>query len=157
MQLMGIISDTHDEYDKLTKALTVFENYGVDTILHCGDVETPETVEMLGPWNCRLVFGNRDFAREKLAKALDGINAIYAPDTLEFEWSGLKFFATHGDSKTALDKAINSQQYDFVCSGHTHVYSCEKIGRTTVLNPGAIKFGSYVIVDDSGCVMHNPE
>ncbi len=157
MQLMGIISDTHDERDYLAHALRVFDNYGVESILHCGDIEEPETIEMLSDWQCRVVFGNRDFERDALAEALNEIGATHARNALDFEWAGLRFFVTHGDDRKLLTDAIESQNYVVVCSGHTHVFATGTEGKTLVVNPGAIKFGSFVIIDDKKNVLHNPD
>ena len=94
---------------------------------------------------------------DALAEALNEIGATHARNALDFEWAGLRFFVTHGDDRKLLTDAIESQNYDVVCSGHTHVFATGTEGKTLVVNPGAIKFGSFVIIHDKKNVLHNPD
>ncbi|HEY2414087.1 MAG TPA: metallophosphoesterase family protein, partial [Pirellulaceae bacterium] len=44
----------------------------------------------------------------------------------------------HGDDERLLAETIRAGKHDLVCHGHTHVVRQEKIGKTLVLNPGAL-------------------
>ena len=46
--------------------------------------------------------------------------------------------ATHGHRETILDGLIGGQQFPYVCHGHSHRVRDERIGRTRVINPGAL-------------------
>ncbi|MGH7227530.1 MAG: metallophosphoesterase family protein, partial [Gemmataceae bacterium] len=42
---IGIISDTHGNRLTTTRALAELRERGITTLLHCGDIDDPETVE----------------------------------------------------------------------------------------------------------------
>ena len=44
----------------------------------------------------------------------------------------------HGDDKNINNLIIESQKFDLVCLGHTHVAKIERIGKTLVINPGSL-------------------
>ena len=44
----------------------------------------------------------------------------------------------HSDDAKLFQSTIQSGRYDLVCYGHTHVAKREQIGKTLVLNPGAL-------------------
>ncbi len=49
----------------------------------------------------------------------------------------------HGTIPGNLDAAIKSNKYDYILTGHTHVKRDEPIGKTRVINPGAL-FGAHL-------------
>jgi predicted phosphodiesterase len=59
-------------------------------------------------------------------------------DSLTFESGGKKFFVNHGTNSRVIEDAVESQQYDYVLHGHTHEMRNEVLGRTRVINPGAL-------------------
>ena len=44
----------------------------------------------------------------------------------------------HGDDDARLRDEIAGQQWDLVCHGHTHIAAQQQLGKTLVLNPGAM-------------------
>ena len=74
-----------------------------------------------------------------------------ADSDLALEFDDKKVFVTHGH-RTSLRRAIDSGEYDYVFHGHTHRYKDEIIGKTRVINPGAlggkkVEDRSFVILD----------
>ncbi len=51
---------------------------------------------------------------------------------------GRRFALIHSDDPRKFREMIGSGAYELVCYGHTHVAKIEQIGRTIVLNPGAL-------------------
>jgi predicted phosphodiesterase len=56
----------------------------------------------------------------------------------EIELAGCRIALLHSDDPARFRDAVHGGRYDLVCYGHTHVAQVERIGRTVVLNPGAL-------------------
>jgi len=41
---IGVMSDTHDNLSNLISAVDTFRRLGIDTVIHCGDLNSPEMV-----------------------------------------------------------------------------------------------------------------
>ena len=46
---VGIISDTHGQVDFTRPAVRMFESLDVERVFHCGDIGSPEVVELFAP------------------------------------------------------------------------------------------------------------
>jgi len=60
-------------------------------------------------------------------------------DLYEFEVDDLIFAVYQGTQQERRNLLIRSGKYDVVVYGHTHRTLNSKVGRTSVLNPGAAK------------------
>ena len=137
--IIGIVSDTHNDLENLIKAVNVFESLGIDTIIHCGDVTIPRIFEALKSFRIYLSFGNMDIDKEMLTINLKQYSEYnQAGDFLDIVICGKRLFMMHGDDDFNLHRAIKSGDYDYVFSGHTHRRRDERIGKTRVINPGAL-------------------
>ena len=67
---IGVVSDTHGHTANTRSAIRMLESLEVETVLHCGDIGTPEIVEMFAPWPTHFVFGNCDADRATLRAAI---------------------------------------------------------------------------------------
>ena len=130
-----LISDSHDNLEKIDKAVELAIKKSVSAVFHMGDFNSPFTFSHLlrGKYEFFGVFGNNDgdllFLQEK------SMNKIRrSPAEVDFE--GKKIFMMH--QPFALEAAKHSQIYDYVFFGHTHELSIEKIGKTLVINPGEL-------------------
>ncbi|MCI0465333.1 MAG: metallophosphatase family protein, partial [Gemmataceae bacterium] len=56
---IAIVSDTHSRYVTVEKAVQLIAQKQVGCVLHCGDIEDPETV-WLFPAGTHFVYGNCD-------------------------------------------------------------------------------------------------
>ncbi|UYP47499.1 Phosphodiesterase [Candidatus Lokiarchaeum ossiferum] len=139
---IGVFSDTHDQWDKIEQTIEIFLQKKVDKIIHCGDVISPfmvrpmkklegTGVEAIG------VFGNNDGERAGMLKHF-GETLQFKGDFYETVWDGKSIAIYHGTNPLLLKNIIKSQQYDLVCTGHTHQIQIKKEGRTIVLNPGTV-------------------
>lgn len=135
---VAVLSDTHGQCDYLAEALRLLEPFAPACILHCGDIGTPEIVEGLARWPTHYVFGNCDDDRQALRAAIHAVGHTCHERFGTLELAGRRIAWTHGDDTSALVRAIEGGQYDLVCHGHTHVARWELVGRTRVLNPGAL-------------------
>jgi putative phosphoesterase len=118
-------------------------------VIHCGDIGTAAIVRQFSPWPTHFVFGNVDDPRAlKRAIEKEGQTCHDRFGTLEV--TGVRIAFLHGDDSRLLVDTIAGGQYDLVCHGHTHVRREERLGKTLVLNPGAIYRAnphSFAIVD----------
>ena len=140
--MIGIISDTHENEEAMKKAAAIFKQRNVDFAVHCGDIVSPPVLDNFKGLKMKLVFGNNDGEKDGLINKCRELGFEEIKDELEFECEGKKFYAYHGTNAKKLDAAIKSNKYDFVLTGHTHIKRNEKIGKTAVINPGAL-FRAY--------------
>jgi len=136
--MIGIISDTHENEAAIIKAAALFKKRDVDFVVHCGDIISPPVLKNFEGLKMKLVFGNNDGERNGLINICKKFGFEEIKDELEFVYKGKKFYAYHGTDQEQLDDAIKSNKYDYVLTGHTHLKRDEKIGKTRVINPGAL-------------------
>jgi putative phosphoesterase len=136
--LIGIVSDTHEDVRMITKAVALFKARAPAMVIHCGDIISPPVLERFAGLPLRLVFGNNDGERSGLKKKCRELDFAEIDDTLTFEFAGKKFFVNHGTSARIIDEAAATQLYDYVLHGHTHEMRNESVGRTRIINPGAL-------------------
>jgi len=138
---IAIISDSHDNWPNIEKAIKYLNENKIATIIHCGDVCAPGVLkEMLKLFKGKihLVTGNVD-------GDIEGFKKLEKENPKK-----LKFYGQTGRLKIAESKIVfchdpfvakkmaTSQKYDFVFHGHTHQPWQEKIGKTEIYNPGTL-------------------
>jgi len=140
--LVGIVSDTHEDIRMIRKAVQVFHERKPSLVIHCGDIISPPVLEQFAGLPMRLVFGNNDGERSGLKKKCEELGFDGIDDTLTFEFAGKTFFVNHGTRASVIDAAVALQRYDYVLHGHTHLKRDEVQGTTRIINPGAL-FSAY--------------
>ncbi len=68
--IIGIVSDTHGHVEYTRPAVRMLESLEVELVIHCGDIGSPEIVELFAPWPAHFVFGNVDDRPERLRRAI---------------------------------------------------------------------------------------
>ncbi|MBS3113632.1 metallophosphoesterase [Candidatus Woesearchaeota archaeon] len=136
--MIGIISDTHENEKSTQKAVAVFKERNVDFVVHCGDIISPPMLEHFKGLKMKFVYGNNDGEKEGLNEKAKELGFEEITDEREFEHNRKKFYVYHGTNKNKLDAAIKSNKYDYALTGHTHIKMDEKLGKTRVINPGAL-------------------
>lgn len=136
---VGIVSDTHDNVPAVERATEIFENEGVDVVIHCGDFVAPLVIPYFDAFELHGVFGNNDGEIQGLLAQFDslgGESELHGRfGTLEFD--GVSFAVLHGESLAEVRAIADAETFDFVCYGHHHRREHSENGRTTLLNPGA--------------------
>jgi uncharacterized protein len=135
--ILGVISDTHGDTRSTTDGMRLFEAFGVETILHCGDIGSAEVVGLFTGWSTHFVLGNVDY-QAPLNEAIDPSNHFLHGRFGELCLAEKKIAFLHGDDGVRLIEAIEGDQFDLVCHGHTHSPRWSVHKRTFILNPGAI-------------------
>lgn len=147
---IGILSDTHDEIERVGRALAVFRSAGAERLIHCGDITHPETVRAFAGWTIDFVYGNCDWNEGGLEAAMESIRATNHGRWGHLEIEGTKLAFLHGDDERWMQELIDLKIYQFVFHGHTHTARDEVIGSTRVINPGALhraRRKSIVVLD----------
>jgi putative phosphoesterase len=154
--ILAVLSDTHDNRSGIRKTLEVARRRGATEILHCGDLTSAPTVESFRGWSLQYVFGNMDREESEIRAAVDrlGMGSSCGAE-LRLERDGLQIALLHGNRSEALITAIRRGGFDFVFHGHTHRRRDERIGRTRVVNPGALggvaaEGHSFCLLDTAG-------
>jgi putative phosphoesterase len=155
---IGIVSDTHDRTPIVEAAMTLLREQEVDLVLHCGDIESVEVVQLFASIPTHFVLGNWD------GDWISGVNCGWAPlsadgrkrndarlrqaiqdsgATLHEPWGeltleGRQIAWVHGHDRALLHDLEKSNCYDYLFYGHTHVAEQHRTGRTLVVNPGAM-------------------
>ncbi|HZV08074.1 MAG TPA: metallophosphoesterase family protein [Gemmataceae bacterium] len=147
---IGIVSDTHGNHLMVTRALAELRERGIATVLHCGDIDDPETVEMFRGFTTHFVFGNCDIDKGALREAMADISATLHDHFGSVELEGVKLAFTHGDDNGLMRDVERSGYYDFLFYGHTHQAEEHRTGPTRVINPGALHRArpkTFVVLD----------
>ena len=135
---IAVVSDTHGHVRYTSAAVALIRDENVEAVLHCGDIGSPAIPPLFGEWPTHFVFGNVDHDEEELAQAIThaGLTCHYRFGA--FSLSGVKIALLHSDDRRAFEGAIDSGEFDLVCYGHSHIAEQHHVGKTLVLNPGAL-------------------
>ncbi len=136
--LLGVVSDTHGHVPLARQAVRMLESLEVERVIHCGDVGTPEIIELFGRWPTHFVQGNTDYDIEGLRETAEAAGQFWHGAFGELEIEGRKIAVLHSDDRNRFLAVIKSGEFDLVCYGHTHLAEQHKEGKTLVLNPGAL-------------------
>jgi putative phosphoesterase len=131
--IAGILSDTHDNMDRIRQAVALFHERGVEHVIHAGDFTSPFTFRILKQLTCGFtgIFGNNDGDKLLLHKRSEG-RVFQQPHT--FELDGRKIVLIH--EHHVVEALADSGHYDIVIYGHTHKADIRKAGNTLIVNPG---------------------
>lgn len=139
---IGLVSDTHGHAARLRLALALLAQQGAEAVVHCGDLDSVECLELLGQfqWTAHAVAGNVDrHLSPRLADAARSAAVHFSPRTVEVEYQpGRYLVATHGHDRDLLAELIAGGQFAYVCHGHTHEQRDQRLGGVRVINPGAL-------------------
>lgn len=138
---IGVISDTHDQIDKIEKAVELLNNEAIELVIHCGDWVSPFALLPYQKLRCPIkgVFGNNDgdkFRHLAITKKFN-IDITYEERFMTLTVSKKKIAIFHGDYQEIVDALVLCKKYDAVFHGHTHIRVNETVGKTLSLNPGS--------------------
>ena len=138
---IGILSDIHENFGNLNRALEMCKAMGVERLLCLGDLINPGVVRVLAHCGlpCHFIWGNNDGDKvliTKLALAADS-QLTLSDRTYDFvEIDGRKIFMTHYDD--LAQPMAHSGLYDVVLYGHNHQKFAGSAGNCLILNPGEL-------------------
>ncbi len=149
---IAIFSDSHDNWPNIEKAVTYINKLKIRTMIHCGDVCAPATLREMAKIykgkEIHLVYGNVDGDIEgfkmmaskdkkiKLHGKTGNLKITCPPKPKSQKQDDLNIVFCH--YPLVAKKMAQSQKYDLVFHGHTHTPWEEKVGKTTIFNPGTL-------------------
>ena len=136
--LIGILSDTHDRVDAMAAAMKLLRDAGAEFFVHCGDVGSERVIDHLVGLPSAFVFGNTDWDRAALARYAESVGADCRGAFADLELGGKRFAVIHGDDFKLKQRLLSEQQHDYLLQGHTHVRADQRVGKTRLINPGAL-------------------
>ncbi len=124
---IGIVSDTHDNLNKIRDMAEVLKGARVDFLLHAGDFIAPFSIPPLNELNCDWlgVLGNNDGEIAGLDKVSGG-RIKKGPYSLELD-----------SKRIILMHQFRDMDCDILIFGHTHEPKIEK-GDKLIVNPGEV-------------------
>ncbi len=127
---LGIISDTHDNLDKVRQAVSLFNRIGIDQLIHCGDIIAPFVFKEFHRLKIPVVFiyGNCDGDHEALEEEANKMGFRIGAAPLYLQFDDKRIVITHKPIQPPPD-------YDFYIHGHTHRVRYEST-KTVIINPG---------------------
>jgi putative phosphoesterase len=146
---IAVISDTHSRVSSVLAALEIMSQRGVEAILHCGDIQDAGTVRLF-PAHTHFVFGNCDYSRREIEEAAREVGATIHGDWGKLDFAGQSLALIHSDDRAMFEALQHADAFDFLFYGHTHVAKEHRVGRTRVINPGAIQrvaVRTFIIID----------
>lgn len=135
---IGVISDTHDRHEVVADAVRLLGEQKVELVLHCGDIETPDTIALFRPLPTHFVFGNWDKDKSKLATAIRDIGGQHHDSFGAIELVGKRIAWVHSHDRHQFYELEHCNYFDYLFYGHTHVREQHRTGKTLVANPGAL-------------------
>jgi uncharacterized protein len=136
--LLGILSDTHGHRENARAAVNLLSGLEVDAVIHCGDIGSLDIVDLFSAWPTHFVLGNVDGESRAFQSAIQTAGQTFHGRFGTIELAGRKVAFLHSDDARLFEATIAGGQYDLVCYGHTHVAEQHHVGKTLVLNPGAL-------------------
>jgi uncharacterized protein len=139
--LIGAISDSHDNLQRIEKAVQMLNDQKVGLALHAGDYVSPFTIAHFKKLNCPFigVFGNNDGDHQLLTKRFNETNNCTIHDRFtQLSVEGYRIGLLHGDETELLNALIDSGYFNAIVHGHSHNKSIQQKGKTLVINPGEL-------------------
>jgi len=127
------MSDLHENYNSLRRALKIVEKRKVEDVIFLGDFINPSIAKELfsSGLKVKAVFGNNDGDKIALQKMAQG--KIENSPCIETYDQKKILIGHHFETLEAL---IASQEFYLIVYGHIHKAEIRNEGKTLVVNPG---------------------
>ena len=156
--IIGILSDTHNNNRYIYKAVDVFRDHRVKTIIHCGDLTDPDHIYYFDGFHLIYIYGNMDGPYQRTihrnvkeigtANQMDNFAGLSYSGILD----GIRISACHSHIPGSLESFIRLRESKYVFHGHTHESRDETILGTRVINPGSL--GGTMRGNRSICILN---
>jgi hypothetical protein len=130
---IGLISDTHDNIDRIKQAIEIFNNLKVSLVIHAGDFTSPFSLIPFEDLKAEFVgiFGNNDGDKLLLSERSKG--RIHR-QPYKFGYADKRIIVMH--EPDIVDDLAASGHFDLIIYGHTHKAVVKNINNTLIVNPG---------------------
>ncbi len=132
---IGIVSDTHNNLKNAHRIVELFNDSGVERVIHTGDITQAKTLEVFAHLQAPLygVFGNNDRERASLDAAIGRFGFHFREPPLDLVWHGRRIVVVHDPLE--FDGTL-SAQHELALHGHTHLHRHEVDDGQVIFNPG---------------------
>lgn len=129
---IGVVSDTHNNLNNVAKIVDLFNEAGVERVVHTGDITQAKTLNVMAHLDAHMVgvFGNNDFERRPLEAATLRHGFHFVEPPLELLWHERRIVVVHDP------RVLNGIDFDVALHGHTHSLCIERTNRRLIFNPG---------------------
>ena len=134
---IGILSDTHDQVERTSVAVSALIQAGAKALVHCGDITCRDVVLECGGLPSIYVFGNNDYDHDDLRRAILEMGGVCLGRGGTVELDGRQIAVTHGDLEREVRRLADANP-DYLLFGHSHVSTDDRQGATRWINPGAL-------------------
>ncbi len=135
--LIGVVSDTHNNTNNISKIISLFKEKEVELVVHTGDITNSKSLRMFSELDCNLVgvYGNNDRNEEGLQKTVLENNFLFQepPHLITIKKKKIAIFHEPDEIDNFLSK---NHDVDLILHGHTHRYRQENLNGTLIFNPG---------------------
>jgi len=120
------------------RALSLFDEHGVEQVIHCGDVCGVAVFDEMVGRRCHFVWGNMD-DRGGGIEAYLAETGLHPPAEIPLRLTidGKRFAVFHGHESAAREME-RLEDVDYILHGHTHKRRDERVGSVRIINPGAL-------------------
>ena len=99
---LGILSDSHNDAGRMREAITALRDRGAGYVIHCGDIMSPDMLELFhivpGRFAAGFVYGNNDIGKcDSLRRRAKELGVDCFEFFKEFTMAGKSFAVLHGD------------------------------------------------------------
>ncbi len=132
---IGIVSDTHNNLKNCRRIVELFNDAGVEQVIHTGDITQAKTIDVFAHLNMPMsgVFGNNDQERSSLEEAISRCDFNFVDPPLILSWADREIVIVHDPLEL---QGINQHEYELILHGHTHQLTIEHHSSRLVFNPG---------------------
>ncbi len=133
---IGVVSDTHNNLKNVRRIVNLFNDSGVERVIHTGDITQAKTIAAFAGLEAPLfgVYGNNDQGElNDLHQAASDLGFHFVQPPLPLTWAGRRIVVVHDPLELAM---VKLHDYDLVLHGHTHRLTVEFAGSRLTFNPG---------------------
>ena len=137
---ISIMSDSHENWANLQKAIDISNSHECKYLLFAGDMISPQGIDIFSTFNgdVKIVWGNNENEKVQIVKKCEKYpNVGIFNEFYEEILNSTRVFMIHYPKFSEL--ASKSCEYDLVVHGHTHKIRNEIINNCLLVNPGEIQ------------------
>lgn len=133
---IGIVSDTHNNLKNCNRIVEMFNEAGVERVVHTGDITQAKTLEIFSNLSMPMwgVYGNNDVGEmDSLVNAASQFSFEIIEPPMILTWLEKRIVVVHDPLELSM---VNPDDYDVILHGHTHRQTIEYDGDQLTFNPG---------------------